>query len=182
MSATSLNLAIVLSLIDQSVDAYRVLLREHPLDWGEEATHRQQEAADLLDRAQTLGGALSDEERRTFTDHFSRAVGRIERLESLRGTYGYDPEEDLEIEAQERLVGEPLIVATLVGGPFHGQSRNLEPLSSDENVNESAPRRIQLPRIDEREVSMVTYLRDSEPTSGEWTYLYVDTLDPSKSL
>jgi hypothetical protein len=176
-----LNLAIVLSLIDQSVDAYRLLVREHPLDWGKVAAQRQQEAADLLDRAQTLGGALPDEEGRIFTERFSTAYGTIERLETLRGTYGYDPEEDDDIEAQERLVCGPQIVVRLVGGPFHGQTRKLESLPTTDG-EDTAPIRIQLAHTGDREVSMVTYLRDSEPSRGELTYFYVDALDPARSL
>lgn len=145
------NLAIILSLIDQSVDAYRLLLREHPLDWGEEAARRQQEAADLLDLAQTLGGALTDDEGRIFSERFSTAYGTIERLETLRGT-GYDPEEDQDIEAQERLVREPQIVVRLVGGPFHGQTRKLESLLPT-NGEEMAPIRIQVAHPGDREVS-----------------------------
>jgi len=178
VSAASLDLAIVLGLIDQSVEAYRVLLREYPLDWGEEATQRQQEAADLLDRAQTLGGSLGHEERSVFTESFSSAVGMIERLETLRATNGYDPEADEDIDAG----GGPSLVIGLVGGPLNGQTRNLDSSSSDEGAIGTAPRSIQFPHITEREVCMITYLRDSESNRGEWTYFYVGPSGVAGSL
>lgn len=180
MSAASMNLAIVLSLIDQSVDAYRVLLREHPLDWGEEATQRQQQAADLLDRAQTLGGALNQpDEQCVFAASFSSGYAAIERLETLRAQIGYDPDEAEDRAEPDR---EPVVVARLVGGPFHGQTRNLEPVSSEKATHESAPTRIQLPNIAGSEINMVTYLADREPKRGEWTYFYADALNSARSL
>ncbi|MFK4836944.1 hypothetical protein ACI3KY_14565 [Microbacterium sp. ZW T2_14] len=178
MQTNSLALAIALAMIDESVDAYRALLRDHPMDWGEEATRRQQEAADLLDRAQTLGAALARAELPTFSERFSGAYGAIERLETLRAQIEYDPEEDEDIEVDAGLS----LAIRLVGGPLDGQTHDLEPLPSDENANGSAPRRIQLPHIAGNEINMLTYLRDSEPSLGEWTYFYLDALDPSRSL
>jgi hypothetical protein len=178
MQTRSLALAMVLATIDASLDAYRALLRDHPMDWGEEAARRQQGAADLLDRAQTLGAALAQEELPTFSKRFSGAYGAIERLETLRAQIGYDPEEEKDRDAEAGLS----FALHLVGGPLNGQSRHLELLSSDEDANGSAPRRIRLPHIAGDEISMVTYLRDSEPSRGEWTYFYVDALHPSRSL
>lgn len=181
MATASLSLAIALSLIDQSVAAYHDLLRDHPLDWGEEAARRQQEAADLLDRAQTLRAALTREELPTFSERFSNAYETIERLETLRAQIGYDPEEDEDEDEDVDADARVTLAIRLVGGPLNGQTRNLELQASDGDANRSAPRQVQVPHVVGSGVAMATYLRDTEPSWGESIYFYVDAPDPARA-
>lgn len=78
--------------IDASVEAYRVLLRDNPEDY-EEAAERQQDAADLMDQAQTLGMRLSGDDRSEFSSRFATANIEIEDLETKRLQGGYDEED-----------------------------------------------------------------------------------------
>lgn len=78
--------------IDASVEAYRVLLRDDPEDY-EEAADRQQDAADLLDQAQTLGMRLSGNEREQFSSRFADANTEISDLETKRLQGGYDEDD-----------------------------------------------------------------------------------------
>lgn len=87
-----MTLKTALSNIDASVEAYRALLRDNPEDYSE-AAERQQEAADLLDRAQTEGSSLKGDDARTFSEAFSAANGQIEVMETKR-IQGGDDEED----------------------------------------------------------------------------------------
>ena len=92
MSSDSFTLTAALSLIAASRKAYRALLQNHPMDWGEEAIRQQQEAADMLDRAHALGRTLNDPaEQRRFADRFSSAYAAIERSETLRAQGGPTP-------------------------------------------------------------------------------------------
>lgn len=87
-----MSLKSALSKIDASLEAYRALLRDNPEDYGE-AADRQQEAADLLDEAQSIGLKLKGAERGTFNDRFTAAVSQIEVLETKRVQGGDDEEE-----------------------------------------------------------------------------------------
>lgn len=89
-----------LEKIDASVDAYRALLADSPQDY-EEAAERQLEAADILDEAQTLGDALSGDDRRTFMDRFADANLEIENLETKRIQGGAEDFDDEDIEDED---------------------------------------------------------------------------------
>ncbi|WP_454130262.1 hypothetical protein [Microbacterium aurum] len=98
-----------LRLIDASVEAYRVLLRDNPQDYFE-AADRQQEAAGILDEAQTLSGVLSGDEVRTFGERFADAYAEIGILETKRIQGGGedfeddDPEDNPEARLNERII------------------------------------------------------------------------------
>lgn len=94
-----MSLKSALSKIDASLEAYRALLRDNPVDY-EEAAERQQAAADLLDEAQTLGSKLKGKDHDQFDTAFSNAVSQIEVLETKR-VQGGDDEEDPEGEDDE---------------------------------------------------------------------------------
>lgn len=94
-----MSLKSALSKIDASLEAYRALLRDNPVDY-EEAAERQQAAADLLDEAQSIGMKLTGDDRGSFNESFSNAVAQIEVLETKR-LQGGDDEEDPEGEDDE---------------------------------------------------------------------------------
>jgi hypothetical protein len=165
-------LRMALETIDASVHAYRALLRDHPMDWGEEASRRQQEAADLLDHARTISGALTHpREHQVFADRFSSANAVIERLETLRGQFGSEPQEaHIAMRDRNQLFRDRLIVARLIGGPFDGETRRLDLLQFEGNLSDFPPRTIHLPCITRSEVRLMTYLRGDELRTGEWAY------------
>lgn len=163
------------------IDAYRVLLRDTPQDYFETA-ERQQEAADILDEAQTLGSLLTGNDSRTFSDRFADAYAEIAILETKRiqgGAEDFD-DDDIEDDEPNRRRNAP-IVAQLVGGPLHGQSRNLEPLQGASGEG-TPPKTIQLWDATGHEVRMVTYLRDDAESAGGWRYFHVDPHELTASL
>lgn len=173
-----LHLQLALSLIGQAVIAYRALLRDSPQDYFESA-RRQQEAADLLDQAQTTGAHLTGNDYEEFGEAFGQAYAEIEKLESRR--IGGDDESDARTPDHP---GAETKVVKLIGGPFHGQTRALEALdsSSDDDAGAGPPNRIELPVVTDREIRMLVYLRDAEESGGVWKYFHIDPLDQARSM